>query len=569
MSDAAKPKPSKITSAKEFIAEHAKQTQSTSTAQSTEENATQSRFANIESNPFYEVMLDDSRSPDEKLKAVTEALTFADSREDARETLAAFNAFKEFLQFERKRMAQEIIALTDTEAFAELKNVFEDINTALITFEDQIGPLTDIVDAVYTLRMNGITFDVFKELLREREEAEERRLEKVELTNTIKELESIIRNLQMSNSHLKDDRSFFGLGGIKQSAREKIAENDLLLAEKTVAMQSLVDRVTELDEAQHSAGEFEEFAQEKEKLRELLDISSEDHQKRQVALVDSAQVFINTTENRVSSVLSHFTGMNDQIDNLDEANFTMRGMYAILNDGIKGADAANEARRKEIKDAIEAAGGDLDRLNQERLERDINSHISSLGRSSVDTTAVLAELTASGHRVQSMREANEQQVSKTRALHTSGVAGVADQLSTVLQAVSAAALGESSEAAKISLERMNRTTNDLSQREVIRVALGTKEVNADLSNALSELSEYGETIRAATAITREGLTETRELLGQLERQTAETQTAVKESLDVAADVTSGKGGVTRTPKAENDDGGDSGSTPNPFGLGRK
>ena len=567
MSDAAKPKPSKITSAKEFIAEHAKQSRSTAAEQSVNESATQSRFANIESNPFYEVMLDDSRSPEEKLKSVTEALTFADNREDARENLAAFNAFKEFLQFERKRMAQEIIALTDTEAFAELKNVFEDINTALITFEEQIGPLTDIVDAVYTLRMNGITYDVFKELLREREEAAEREKEKNELKGTLFELENLMRSLQMENGRLEGDKSFFGIGGIKKEARDKIAENNVLLAEKTEAMQSLVDRIEALDQAQHSASEHEEFAQEKEKLRELLDISSEDHQKRQVALVSSAQKFIDTTETRVSSVLSHFTGMNDQIDNLDEANFTMRGMYAILNDGIKGADTANEKRRKKIKESIEASESDLDRLNQERLERDINSHISSLGRSSVDTTAVLAELTASGHRVQSMREANEQQVAKTRALHTSGVAGVADQLSTVLQAVSAAALGESSEAAKISLERMNRTTNDLSQREVIRVALGTKEMNADLSNALSELSEYGETIRAATAITREGLTETRELLSELERQTADTQEAVKESLDVAADVTSGKGGVTRS-KPENDEGGGKDTPPNPFGLGR-
>lgn len=566
MSEAAKPQQKKITSAKDFIAAHARETQSSATQQATEAKTEQSRFANIEANPFYEVMLDDSRSPEEKLKAVTEALTFADNREDARDSIAAFNQFKEFLQFERKRMAQEIIALTDTEAFAELKNVFEDINTALITFEDQIAPLTDIVDAVYTLRMNGITFDVFKELLREREEAEERAAEKAEFTGKLNELEAMLRKLRMENTRLEGEKALFGLGGIKKEAREQIAENDLLIAEKTEAMKGLVDRITDLDQAQLSASEFAEFAEEKEKLRELLDISSEDHQKRQVALVDSAQKFIDTTEQRVSSVLSHFTGMNDQIDNLDEANFTMRGMYAILNDAIKGADEANENRRKEIKAAIEKAGSDLDKLNQERLERDINGHISSLGRSSVDTTAVLAELTASGHRIHSMREANEQQVSKTRALHTSGVAGVADQLSTVLQAVSAAALGESSEAAKISLERMNRTTSDLSQREVIRVALGTKEMNADLSNALSALSEYGETIRTATSITREGLTETRALLSELEQQTADTQKAVKESLDVAADVTGGKGGVTKSRETDDKD---ADSTPNPFGLGKK
>lgn len=563
MSDAAKPKPAKITSAKEFVAQHARTADTPATIPDQKSEGSTARFAEIEANPFYQVMLDEARDPQAKLEAVTQALTFADDREAARENLAAFNAFKEFLQFERKRMAQEIIALTDTEAFSELKTVFEDINSALITFEDQIGPLTDIVDAVYTLRMNGITIDVFAELMREREEAADRKDRKAKLNLKLTELEDNVRRLQRESKRLEQERSFLGLGGIKKSAQALIEQNEALVTEKTGVIAEIVAEIKEIDATTNDNEQFAEFAAEKAKLRELLDISSEDHQARQKALVDSAQNFINTTEERVSSVLDHFVKMGGQVDNLDEANFTMRSMYATLNDAIKGADESNEARRKEIKAAIEAAGGDLERLNQERLERDINNHISALGRSSVDTTSVLAELTASGHRIHSMREAGEQQVSKTRALHTSGVAGVADQLSTVLQAVSAAALGESSETAKLSLERMNRTTSELSQREVIRVALGTKEVNADLSNALAELSEYGETIRAATSITREGLTETRELLDQIERQTADTQAAVKESLDVAADVTSGKGGTRQEPDPEDT----ASAPPNPFGLG--
>ena len=111
---------------------------------------------------------------------------------------------------------------------------------------------------------------------------------------------------------------------------------------------------------------------------------------------------------------------------------------------------------------------------------------------------------------------------------------------------------------------MNKTTSDLSQREVIRVALGTKELNEDLTKALSDLSEYGETIRAATSITREGLSETRELLDKIERQTADTQEAVKESLDVAADVVGGKGGVSsETPDETTPEAPES-----PFGLGK-
>lgn len=568
MSDASSAKKAKITSAKDFIASQTTpQAKVEAEAKGTQQTTAKTHAA-IQDNPFFKIMLDDAATPQEKLERVTKALTFTDNRAEAKANLEAFNAFKEYLQFERKRMAQEIIALTDTEAFGELKQVFEDINTALLTFEDKIGPLTDIVDAVYTLRMNGVTFDIFQELLQEREDEKKREKEKAQLREEMEQVEHDIRAMKAENGFLKEDRSFFGFGGIKQTAQDKMAQNDVAITKADDKLRGMKTRITELSQKHPESEKFAEFAEEKAKLKELLDITSEEHKARQEALVSSAQDFINTTESRVSSVLGHFDRMNGQIDNLDEANFTMRSMYAILNDATKEVDTANEARRAEIQAKIASAESDLEKLGQERLERDINAYVANLGRSSVDTTSVLAELTASGHRIHSMKEANEQQVAKTRQLHTSGVAGVADQLSTVLQAVSAAALGESSEAAKISLERMNRTTSELGQREVIRVALGTKEINAELSSALSELSEYGETIRAATSITREGLSETKSLLAEIERKTAETQAAVKESLSVAADVTGGKGG-TRAPSSEEvaEEADARQAPPNPFNLG--
>lgn len=147
----------------------------------------------------------------------------------------------------------------------------------------------------------------------------------------------------------------------------------------------------------------------------------------------------------------------------------------------------NQTKRDEL--SADADGeGDIQKMERERQLRDLENHISALGQSNVDTTQVFAELTSAGHRIKSMKDGNEQQVSKTRALHTSGVAGVADQLSTVLQAVSSAALGESSEMARMSLERMNETTRNLGQKEVIRVAMGAKEVNSELTKRLPILS---------------------------------------------------------------------------------
>ena len=258
--------------------------------------------------------------------------------------------------------------------------------------------------------------------------------------------------------------------------------------------------------------------------------------------------------------------MDKQINNLLDANFSMREIYAVLNDATKEAHVHNETRR----DSLQPTGteeGELEKMNRERNKRDLENYITSLNASSVDTTSVLAELTNSSHRIKSMKDGNEAQISKTRQLHSSGVAGVADQLSTVLQAVSAAALGESSEMARMSLDRMNTKTQDLSQKEVIRLALGSHETNTELGKALQDLEQYGEVIRTATTITREGLKETKDLLGKLEQSAHDVQRDVKESFAVAADVLAGRGadqpksGAAEPPKP-------SGAPPDPFKLGR-
>jgi hypothetical protein len=367
---------------------------------------------------------------------------------------------------------------------------------------------------------------------------------------------------------LAEHKAFFGLGGTKRSAREEIARNNVLMEQKKVELAELTAKIQEVaGQAPRESTLSPEFVAAKNKLRELLDISSDDHKQRQRDLVNAAQSFVNTTEQRVAGISKHFEGMDRQINNLLDANFSMREIYAVLNDATKQAHVHNETQRQSLEAARASDEGELERMNRERNKRDLENYIGSLNASSVDTTAVLAELTNSSHRIKSMKDGNEQQISKTRQLHSSGVAGVADQLSTVLQAVSAAALGESSEMARMSLDRMNTKTQDLSQKEVIRLALGSHETNTELNKALKDLEQYGEVVRTATTITREGLKETKDLLGKLEHAARDVQRDVKESFAVAADVVAGredaapKGNPAETPKT-------GGSAPDPFKLGR-
>ncbi len=522
------------------------------------------KFAKMDANTFYKIMFDGESSPREKMDQVSKSLTFADNKEDAKEKLEEFTQFKEYLQYERKRMAQQIIDLTDTEAFSELKEVYDQLNTALLDFEDKINPLTDTVDAVYELRMNGVTFDAFREITDDKE-AEEKIAElRAEQEEELRKLEDDINILNDSIAVWGEDKALFGLGGIKKYARENIAKAQIQLETREAELSDLI--ATMEDESQYKLPESqldEKFIESKRKLRELLDISSDDHKQRQSELVQAAQHFVNTTETRVADISSHFDGMDKQIENLMEANYSMREIYAILNDSTKEAHKDNEKFRDTLQ-PVENEESDIEKMNREREKRDLENYIGALNASSVDTTMVFGELTNAGHRIKSMKDGNDQQITKTRQIHSSGVAGVADQLSTVLQAVSAAALGESSEMARMSLERMNQKTTDLSQKEVIRIALGTHEQNSELSKALEGLEQYGEVIRTATNITREGLLETKALLGNLEETAKEVHDDVKESISVAAEVVAGEG----SSSSDDTESEGSNDAPNPFNIGK-
>lgn len=557
-------KKAKISSVEDFVDQSRTSGRERSTRRESAVQATDTtEFSNIDSNPFYKVLFNPDLNPTQKKEEAAKLLTFAESAEESKERLAAFVRFKEYLQFQRKRMAQQIIALTDTEAFSELQQVYQEINDALIEFEDRISPLTDIVDAVYTLRMNGVTFDAFREIAEDKEAEELLKKLREEQEEKLNVLNDDLVWLRQENATLKQDKWLFGLGPTKKEAREHIAKNQALMADKQADLEALTLEIEQTPPKPVRETQLEGFLEEKAKLRELLDISSDEHKERQELLVKSAQDFVNKTEQRVSNVLQHFTGMNSQIDRLADANYSMREIYAILNDSTKDAlDANQDARENLTKE--EPGEGDIQKMQRERSLREVENFVGSLSQSHVDTTSVFADLTSSSHRIKSMKDGNSQQISKTRALHTSGVAGVADQLSTVLQAVSAAALGESSEMARMSLERMNQTTQDLSQKEVIRVALGSKEVNVELGKALEDLEQYGEVIRAATGITREGLQETKRLLGDLEDTARTVHEDVRESIGVAADVAAGKGGTRSGSKS--DDSSAKSAIPDPFGF---
>jgi hypothetical protein len=505
-----------------------------------EQRTERKKFAAIESNPFYKIVFAEG-DPEAKKTAIASQLAYdlADEKSDNKERLAAFDLFKEWLMEQRKDMAQEIINLTDTDAFSELKDVFDQMNQGLLDFEKQMAPLTDILDAVYRLRMasDGAMFDVFREIKEDKEEEARIAALRAEQDQKLAQLGSNVTNLQQEITMLRGQRSWFGLGGTKTSALRQIAQKETQLGAASKAIDELTSEIenTRFDRVSR----FSEFAEEKRKLRELLDISSDEHKHRQQALVDSANNFVNTAETRTANVLEHLEGINEQVDRLADSNGGMRNVYAVISEAVEEAEARNTQLRDRLIEAP-AEESNIAKMKRENQKMAIEDHVTALTAAKVDTLGTFSDLTAESYRIKSMKDSNNSQVSKTRSLNSKGVSGVASRLSTVLQGVSMAALSESSEVAQMTLERMNEQTNRITQKEALKNAMGISLENDALVKAIQELESYGKIARAATDISREGYQEMKENLAALEKTARDVGNAVKEAVAVGADVMGSK-----------------------------
>ena len=509
----------------------------TQRAEETEAQSIGEKFADIESNPFHKIVIQSEASPTEKKEAVAKALAFneAESKEENEARIAAFETFKEYLMAYRKEMSKEIIRLADTRAFSELQSVFEDMNAALLQFEVQITPLVEIIDAVHRLNMasDGAMYDVFKEIQEDKEE--EARIEKLraEQMAQLALFEAEIKQTQRDIAALREEKSWFGLGGTKQSALQEIARKEVDINNRLQEIAQLRETIDKTVNSRESR--FAEYAAEKAHLRELLDITSDEHKERQESLVKAALNFVNTTEERSGSVLERMEGIKSQIKNVDTVNGNMKRIFAVVTDGIKDAEENNKLVTQKLKQ-VTGEESTLEQYDREDKLQAVNEHVEALTASKVDTLSTLGELQEESMNIKSMRDTNTQQINHTRKMHTSGTAGIASRLSTVLTAVSSAALNEARTTTQNTLKTMNIITQEIAQSEAIKNATNLHVQNDELSQAIEQLASYKEVSDKATEITRAALEEQKQLQREMEATAAELAGSIKVAKGVTAEV---------------------------------
>lgn len=489
----------------------------------------------IKDNPFYKAA--SNPNPHAQKKEMVELMTFTD-KETTVKNAEALEAYTAFMQKERQRIAVELIEMTDTKTFSNLQSVLVDINTDMLDFEDQIKPLMEILNAVREIQDNGATADIFAEIKADSEKSGERELKIESLEIDILGGKALINSLRDSIVLWTEDKGFFGFGSTKPEAMVKIAKAKTQIEEVEQEQKRRVEEINTLKAVGNSETKFQELSASKDVLANMLDLTADEHSERHQRLLDTAKSFVETTQERVGETLDHSESMSGQIKSLSDLSFTMRTKYTTLSEAAKEAERVNSDRHEDLKAEKEKLGDEnpLDALENESTQRDIAKHINTLNATATDTATVLQDITISGQRIESLEEANSAQIKQTRAIQTSGIAGVADNLSSVLTAIGQAAIGQASTAAQQSLQRMNENTMDLSKEQLLNMAKSRNDDNAALIRTLENLSGYGEVIDLANSNTHAALAEQREIVDTLRTTANEVNEAVKESVALASTV---------------------------------
>lgn len=502
----------------------------------------------IETNTFYSIIMADDVELEEKVNQVSKALEFTNDKESDRTRIKEFEQFKEYLQSISETMSKQRIEMTDTGTFSELQKVYGDFNNDLNDFINKIKPLTDITDALYTLRKNGETRSVLQKIQQDKANARDKQDRIIDLNKTINEGENLMAELRKENVILAENKSFFGFGNIKPESKAQIQENEIKIAEVFDNVSKCTKERDKLLLEIENINNSTEYSFEAQKLKELLDLNSEQHVQRQADLVQSALQFINSGKERFGEIRKHLELMNQQIEGLTDNNSQMQQIYAVLNDGTKKAEEANKIKRETLMNTPEPTS-QIEKMKLDKEKRDLDEFIDTVSQSTVDTMQTYGELSMEEIKLRNMQAATKNQSQSAATMHSRGIASVASQLSVVLTAVNSAAINESQVMASDTLTQMANVTNDVAKKESIRIATGRDDVNIELEKTLQDLVEFGDTQRQATEITRDAIKTMRDNLDELEKLSKDVQEDTADFVAVTADTIDEK----KAPKKEKKD----------------
>ena len=502
----------------------------------------------ITTNPFFNVVFAEETSVKEKADEIARLMTTTLDIKKDREAAKQFELFREWLATQRTAHAKQVVAVSNVEAMSELQAVLKDMNEDLLSFNNLVNPIMDIIDSVYQLRTNGMVLDAFKEIKEDEKREEELQQKLSDIAREMDDLAGQIRTQEGVKVTAAGKRGFLGLGGLTKAAQEEIAAADIAIEKANRQIADLQRKTTDLKAAKNDASGLGEMKIHKDRLRELLDMTKDENRDKMVALRIAAEKFIATSEERTGSLRGQFDGMAKQIHLAEDTNTQMTRAYAIVNEGLKQAAEANKTKRDEINVEIDADDLVAQMTRDEQL-RALDGHVDLLARSRGEAMSTYGDLTQSALRIGNMKQSTEQQINTARMINTDGVAATADRLASVLTAVASAGMNEASQASISTLNEMRKSTQEITSREAIRVATGIDRINDQMSVVFDELLQIRDVQQTATGIAMNGMIAMNENMQRIRDEADKVQADMREYLAVASSADDGAAGSTAAPAA--------------------
>ncbi|MBU6475255.1 MAG: hypothetical protein KGL10_06430 [Alphaproteobacteria bacterium] len=471
------------------------------------EKKKQEKTFDMDNNTFYKIVFSDA-TPEEKKAQFVAAMTYDAklTQEENKRRQKELDLFKEYLQFERRRMAQDIITLADTDAFAQMHDMINDMCGAISDYDKNMQPLSDIIDAIWKLRQEGkeMTLEVYKEIQAEKENAIIRDQNISDRKKEISELEHMNASAEAQIEVLRQQKT--GMPWNRRTSDAALAKIAKIEAETAQRLADIAGKKQDLETLQNTppVTKFAGFEKEKEQLRILLDISSDEWKNKQKELIRVANHFIDTTAERGADVQKLLESVSEQIDTLNDANRGVQSIYGLLAEASVEASKVNKKQRDQHMLPTDGETKVQETMRQNKLAA-IEDYIANSETSARDTAKSYADLAIQGNRITAMKGANLEQRQNARELTTSGIAGVAEGLSVALTTISAAALNESTEHARDALRVMSEKTDLQNQQEALRQAAGYAELATTVNEQAEKLRAFREVSDAATEMKQKGL----------------------------------------------------------------
>ncbi len=463
----------------------------------------------IETNLFFQIIIGKDIAPEDKKKKIAEALTYDVNAtpEENKRRQKEFELFKRYLHEQRTNMSKDIVALSETDTISQLRDMIIDITGGIKEYDETINPLTDIIDAIWTLRQQGkeMTLEVYKEIQQDKEAQARRDQEVADRTAEIARLEQ--QNVTDAGriARLREQKT--GLPFMKRTSPEALAQIAEIEAERASRLAELENKKKDLQALKDSPlteTKFAEFQKEKEQLRMLLDISGPEWKEKQQKLIDVSLKFIDTVATKGALVTKLLEARGEQIDTLNDANRGIQGIFRLVAEATGEAARANKGLREQMALPPDNEGAVQRTIRENKLAR-IEDFISIAQSSAVETAKSNADLAIQGHRVATLKAANIEQLQKAGELTSSGIAGVAEGIATTLTTISSASVNEAAEHAHDAIRIMTERTDLAHQKESLRQAAGYSELAENMMQNAERLRDTSVISKAAKEMRQESL----------------------------------------------------------------